>query len=1122
MSTTPSRPNGDAAPAPPVFSYAQAAKGRAASTTASAMQSHQSTASGISTPAKDPQSTINTPSAGSERGDRSVNGSVEAPSKVEVAEPTRTTETKASTSLKLSSSTASPSFGTASTSTLPTEDKDDEFTLVGGPDSNRDRHSATDKAADGEGRRAKKGKKQKNAEKEAEKESEKEKEEVKPEVFVPAPIPTVNFWQQRKEEAAKAKPSPVVGQSPQTIGSSQGDLTSTPNGKTAEKKRGKTEEGLSPAQNGTPKDTQSANRSQKKGGDTPGKKEDQSGKRAGARGSRAIEKDEKAAASQLPPPVEDAMSWPTPETALEEEKRKAQEKTEKEDKDENTSNKPRPKKEWVAVPYTPSVTFNTPLPTRGGRGRGGARGGRTEAGGRTGHSTNGTGEKPQNASATEASPADRESRSSSVPPATKSRPSNEPSSARKPSVAQGGEKAKSSASKNESTSDIRNLPNGGQPDQSFEVSQDTRGDNKGLKQEQNFFENQSYQRSSADRKGDQNMRAPDQFKDNSNFNKEGMNQARGNDGQSNRGRGGFRGRVGHGAFANGQPHPPNVFTNGHGGPPAPNSYPIRQASGPYSPPLQPLPFSNQYVPPPSRGGRGGSRSQSIPNNGIYGRYPPNGGLAQHMSPIQTSNPYDYQHMQGPMSAQPYQPYMDQVSVLAMVTMQLEYYFSIDNLCKDVFLRKHMDSQGFVFLAFIAGFKRIQALTQEFELLRFACQESEIIELVRGDDGHDRLRRKEGWEKWVLGMEERDESVRNAGPTFHQRSQQNQHRGSMVMPNQHTMSPVAFQSNGTEAGFRPYANGNGVPAPALSNGNGGAYFPETPLSAAVPDFSPGMLPILNNGPSEPLDIETTFSDDEVAHLILVFKAPKGNEDSKPKSPFHGMPSRTFSNGSIDGRSIAEELYDDQRQSRSLVNGSHASEAGSPDSVRRPRSPFGAMSPTQSSFNNGPPVMWVKGQKQQAFVSPGSSEELYTKFRARALQHRDTSAPGESHADMKLLYEFWSHFLCRNFNAAMYHEFRNFAFEDAQSKAMSGVNSLISYYAEVLSSKKKVIPSVLALHYVDLVKNEDPSGPRPALEKLRVAWRDGALDMKSRKRIDNLVDSKLREELERAPHQKSDMS
>lgn len=170
------------------------------------------------------------------------------------------------------------------------------------------------------------------------------------------------------------------------------------------------------------------------------------------------------------------------------------------------------------------------------------------------------------------------------------------------------------------------------------------------------------------------------------------------------------------------------------------------------------------------------------------------------------------------------------------------------------------------------------------------------------------------------MEERDETVRNSGPSsLHQRPQQSQkfQQGSMIIPNQHSMSPGAFSPNGAEAGFH---YGNGIPP--MTNGNGATY-PETPLSAAVPDFAPGLLSL--NGASDPLEAETTFNDDAVANLILVFNAPKGTEGSKPRSPFHGVPSRTFSNGSIDGRSIAEELYDDQRQGRTLTNGSHASDA-----------------------------------------------------------------------------------------------------------------------------------------------------------------------------------------------------
>lgn len=107
--------------------------------------------------------------------------------------------------------------------------------------------------------------------------------------------------------------------------------------------------------------------------------------------------------------------------------------------------------------------------------------------------------------------------------------------------------------------------------------------------------------------------------------------------------------------------------------------------------------------------------------------------------------------------------------------------------------------------------------------------------------------------------------------------------------------------------------------------------------------------------------------------------------------------------------------------------------------------------------------------------------------------------------------------------MYSEFRKYALEDAQNKSFSGTNNLISYYDEILINKKRVIPETLAQHYVDLVKSErDMEGlsGRPAFEKLRAAWRNGALDMKSRKKIDNLVDPELRNELEQAPQQKSD--
>lgn len=46
----------------------------------------------------------------------------------------------------------------------------------------------------------------------------------------------------------------------------------------------------------------------------------------------------------------------------------------------------------------------------------------------------------------------------------------------------------------------------------------------------------------------------------------------------------------------------------------------------------------------------------------------------------------------------------------------EYYFSIENLERDFFLRRKMDEQGFLPISLIAGFHRVQALTTNLNLI----------------------------------------------------------------------------------------------------------------------------------------------------------------------------------------------------------------------------------------------------------------------------------------------------------------------------------------------------------------------------------------------------------------------
>lgn len=170
-----------------------------------------------------------------------------------------------------------------------------------------------------------------------------------------APIPSINIWHQRKEQQFKAKASPSEG---------------IPNGTTSHNGEAK-----KPA-----KDSVSAN-STKENAPTNGVKSNRKNgdsarsDRNGSRGSRLAEKDTK---TELPPPVEDAASWPTPEIAIKEEQKKpAATKSapgqEKEPQDDASHNK-RTKEKWVTYDYVPSVNFETQLPQmRNSKPRGGAR-----------------------------------------------------------------------------------------------------------------------------------------------------------------------------------------------------------------------------------------------------------------------------------------------------------------------------------------------------------------------------------------------------------------------------------------------------------------------------------------------------------------------------------------------------------------------------------------------------------------------------------------------------------------------------------------------------------------------------------------------------------------------------
>ena len=84
----------------------------------------------------------------------------------------------------------------------------------------------------------------------------------------------------------------------------------------------------------------------------------------------------------------------------------------------------------------------------------------------------------------------------------------------------------------------------------------------------------------------------------------------------------------------------------------------------------------------------------------------------------------------------------------------EYYFSTENLIRDVYLRRNMNTEGWVPIKFVAGFNRIRTLTGDLALVVRAVADSQLLELSppqqpQQADGDYAVRLRENWAKWLL-------------------------------------------------------------------------------------------------------------------------------------------------------------------------------------------------------------------------------------------------------------------------------------------------------------------------------------------------------------------------------------
>ncbi|KAI3419058.1 HTH La-type RNA-binding domain-containing protein [Psidium guajava] len=94
-----------------------------------------------------------------------------------------------------------------------------------------------------------------------------------------------------------------------------------------------------------------------------------------------------------------------------------------------------------------------------------------------------------------------------------------------------------------------------------------------------------------------------------------------------------------------------------------------------------------------------------------------------------------------------------LALKSSIIKQIEYYFSDENLQNDNYLIELLDEQGWVSIAEIANFRRVQKMCTDIQFILYALQSSSTIE-VKGD----KIRKRDEWSKWVR---KRNESTSKA-------------------------------------------------------------------------------------------------------------------------------------------------------------------------------------------------------------------------------------------------------------------------------------------------------------------------------------------------------------------------